>query len=822
MQNDLGIRLAVEGLNRYEADLNSASNATKKAAGGMSDALKNLGAMMAQVLGPAAMAAFGKASVQKFADFEQSLNSLSAITGATGQDLEYFNNQAKEIGKTTTIGATDAVKAFELIGSAMPVLLSDKKGLSAVTKEAIKLAEASGMALPDAAASAVGALNQYGAAASEASRFVNVLAAGALQGASPIQASTQALEQFGSTAKGFNVSIEESIGLVQTLADKNIMGAESGTALRNVLLKMQTAKALDPKALADLSRLGVDLGKVTDATIPVSERLREMGKIGGDATAMMHVFGLENINAANILLGNTQRFDDLTKAITGTNAATTQQAIQTAGLAASWTKIMNQIDIMMIEVGASLKPVLDDIIKGWNPAFKEAKSIVELFLTPLRGIIPILKGVSSLFGGASSEGSTFAGVIKMIGFWFKWTLLPVQLLWKAVGKVVELFQWGKEKVASFTNEFPIMKKAIEVLTLPLRLLIDGLSWVGEKLGIIEHEGSANMTMYNNMVKGLAGIGKEAGATGAQMSAFVKQLDMTHYAGLSTADQIKLLKIELFNFLHPGDAATKTVNDLTDAFGKNTDAAGGTKKAIEELGYGYRGMAEPYLLKAAMDHVNAEKERATALRESAKAAQDLLDVDQMNAEAGEDPMVTAMNDRVKALKVSANGMKDIFKDLSVQVKGQMASMAGDVAFSIGEAIGSGGSVAEVMKAALRDLAVQIPKMAGMALLNAATNPLNSTIALPLVVTGLALLGASGIASGLFKAADKRNEARVANNSGAAASTNSDTGQATGFASVIGDQIANSMDGRRLVLQVGDQEMDAYVYDSNRRNAESRGR
>jgi TP901 family phage tail tape measure protein len=233
---------------------------------------------------------------------------LTAITGATGDNLTFFKNQAQQMGIGIEGGAAATLKAFELIGSAMPILLENKEALADVTKEAIALSQASGMSLPDAAKSATSALNQYGAAASEASRYVNVLAAGALAGAAPIEASTQALEAFGSVAKGFNVSIEESIALTQTLADKSIMGAEAGTALRNVLLKMQTVKALDDKALADLSRLGVNLDVVSNATLPMSARMKELGKITGDATAMMHVFGTENINAAAILLNGQSRF----------------------------------------------------------------------------------------------------------------------------------------------------------------------------------------------------------------------------------------------------------------------------------------------------------------------------------------------------------------------------------------------------------------------------------------------------------------------------------------------------------------------------------
>ncbi len=40
---------------------------------------------------------------------------------------------------------------------------------------------------------------------------------------------------------GANVSIEQGVALIETLAEKNIKGAEAGTQLRNVILKLQSS-----------------------------------------------------------------------------------------------------------------------------------------------------------------------------------------------------------------------------------------------------------------------------------------------------------------------------------------------------------------------------------------------------------------------------------------------------------------------------------------------------------------------------------------------------------------------------------------------------
>ena len=50
---------------------------------------------------------------------------------------------------------------------------------------------------------------------------------------------------------GFNVEIEEGVGLLETLAERNIKGAEAGTQL-NMLLRMQGVDALPRRRFQDL------------------------------------------------------------------------------------------------------------------------------------------------------------------------------------------------------------------------------------------------------------------------------------------------------------------------------------------------------------------------------------------------------------------------------------------------------------------------------------------------------------------------------------------------------------------------------------------
>lgn len=87
-------------------------------------------------------------------------------------------------------------------------------------------------------------LNDPIEAASEMERMMNVMAAGAQEGASEVVQTSQALVQAGGMAKLANVSFEETNSALQALAQGGKYGAEAGVGLRNVLIKMNAPSAI--------------------------------------------------------------------------------------------------------------------------------------------------------------------------------------------------------------------------------------------------------------------------------------------------------------------------------------------------------------------------------------------------------------------------------------------------------------------------------------------------------------------------------------------------------------------------------------------------
>ncbi len=376
-------------------DFDAAVNQNFRDVGKYQLALQGLGTTFKDALGfGSALAVFAtistafKSAIETNKEFEKSLSSLSSITGATGQDLEYYKEQAAEIGQTTTLSASQAVEAFKLMGSAAPELLKNREALAATTREAVILAEAAGIELPAATQALASAMNQFNLPASEANRLINALAAGSKVGAAEIPDLTAAMDKAGNTAKGFNVSVEESVAAIEVLSKANIKGAEAGTALRNVLLTMQTIDTLPPKAQAKLEEYGVSLEKVSDTTIPLQERMEELAKVTGDASAMKEIFGKENINAGAAILQNTKLLAEYTEGVTGTSTALDQATTNVDNLDGDLKSLSSVMESLVLE-GSTLNGLMRSLVQGFT-AFLLAIKETPRFIKENIGLISAL------------------------------------------------------------------------------------------------------------------------------------------------------------------------------------------------------------------------------------------------------------------------------------------------------------------------------------------------------------------------------------------------------------------------------------------------
>lgn len=299
-------------------------------------------------------------------DKEEAQAELKALTGLDDDSIQWLTRQAEilstsmeESGLRIRQSSDEILQAYMLIGSKKPELLGNKEALNAVTVEAMRLAAAAKIDLKDAVTATTISLNMYGESADQAAKYVNILAAGSKEGAADVSAQAATIKNAGVAAASAGVSIEQLQGTIQTLAEKGVEAEVAGTALRKFFLVLQTGPdETNPKVVGLQTAL---------------ENLNKKGMTAGDIQKM---FGEEAYTAASILIQNVDAVDRYTQAVTNTNIAVEQAAINSDTNRAKLEQQKN-----------ALKEAGNELIERLNPSLMTLTSLTNKIITALPQVI---------------------------------------------------------------------------------------------------------------------------------------------------------------------------------------------------------------------------------------------------------------------------------------------------------------------------------------------------------------------------------------------------------------------------------------------------
>ena len=460
--------------------------------------------------------------------FEQAMADLSAITGSVGEELEDLTKTARKVGMESGLGAAESARAFAILAGQIDVPIEQLKELQ---RQTILLAQAGALPLEDAANAVAGTINQFGYEASEASRVVNVLAAGSRAGGSEVVDLAESFKVTGAAAHSAGVALEETAAALEILAQNNTKGAEAGTAMRNMLIAMQT-------------KLGIDISKTGFAggLDIIRHKLNTMGSETERATFLAKSFGRENIVAAQYLLENADAVRAMTAEVTGTNSAVEQAEIRNETWAHKMEVARAKMDEMLISLGnvtgsilpmgaivgeqvgkfAMLTPLIvqaGNAIRGLGLKTIIATGIqhgfnVALSANPIGAVILAVTALVAAvvyaykhIDGFKQEITALWASIKKLWNSLKGDLMPVL---EAVGKVIKgvvmlyvkllakqvqilarMWRWVIDAIQSvidwFNNLSPSVKSVISVLNHllnPIQHIIDGFELLGKVMDAV--------------------------------------------------------------------------------------------------------------------------------------------------------------------------------------------------------------------------------------------------------------------------------------------------------------------------------------------------
>lgn len=287
-----------------------------------------------------------------------SMGDLHAMTGVAGQKLKEIEGYARNAAKTFGGSAAQGVESYKLIlGQLSPEIAKVPTALKSMGETVGYTSKLMGGDTTAATEVLTTAMNQYGISLEDPTKasqvmaaMMNVMAAAAGEGSAELPQIKQALEQSGMAAKSANVSFEETNAAIQVLDKAGKKGSEGGVALRNVLATLGQGRFLPKAVRAEFQGLGIDINKLNDPGLSLTQRLNMLKPLLKDSALMSAVFGKENSNAALALISQTGEVDRLTKAVKGTNTAYEQAAIIMENPAEKNARLKAQIDDFKISL----------------------------------------------------------------------------------------------------------------------------------------------------------------------------------------------------------------------------------------------------------------------------------------------------------------------------------------------------------------------------------------------------------------------------------------------------------------------------------------
>ena len=206
-------------------------------------------------------------AVKTTADFDSQMSKVSAISGATGDDLQDLRDKAREMGSQTKYSASEAGQAFEYMAMAgwkTDEMLGGIEGI-------MNLAAASGEELATTSDIVTDALTALGMSAKDSGHFADVLAAASSNANTNVSMLGESFKYVAPVAGSMGASAEDLSLALGLMANSGIKGTQAGNSLKNALVNLTKPTKAQAEAMQKLGFIStetvqsIDFGKVEKA-----------------------------------------------------------------------------------------------------------------------------------------------------------------------------------------------------------------------------------------------------------------------------------------------------------------------------------------------------------------------------------------------------------------------------------------------------------------------------------------------------------------------------------------------------------------------------
>lgn len=263
-----------------------------------------------------------KSAISTFAEFDDTMRQVRAISGATNEEFKEMTELAKKMGETTRFTATDSARTMRILAQAGFSVSEIMTALPSV----MTLASAGMVELSQASEIASNAMNSYGLAAEALPSINNVLVRAINKTNADLSDLGTAFAYVSPIARGLGADFEDLVGALGLLHNAGLKGSMAGTTLRGVLDALFTPSKEEAEMMELLGQriggAGLQIRNSQGQFIGFLEIVKQLEKAGMSGDEALRLFGARagpgmaamlNIGSAKLseLNGFLRETDDL-------------------------------------------------------------------------------------------------------------------------------------------------------------------------------------------------------------------------------------------------------------------------------------------------------------------------------------------------------------------------------------------------------------------------------------------------------------------------------------------------------------------------------
>ncbi|QNI06496.1 phage tail tape measure protein [Mycobacterium kubicae] len=281
-------------------------------------------------------------------NLERTFNKLQGVTRSNPRDMAQFRDAARALGSDLTLPGVSSKKAAEAMLELSKGGLDKDQVLSSV-RGTLMLSSAAEISPTEAAASQASILQSFGLNANQADHVADLLTAAQQVAPGEIPDFMLALQQAGTVAKGFGISVEDTTATLAMMFKSGIVGSDAGTSFKTMMTHL--ANPSDP-AQGAMDELGLQIHDATGNFVGMRSLIQQLQAAGKRMRPdqfqrdVAELFGTDAIRGAMIAKddGSLRTWDQARAEFTRGGQAQEMAAANMQGWPGIVEKVNNGID----------------------------------------------------------------------------------------------------------------------------------------------------------------------------------------------------------------------------------------------------------------------------------------------------------------------------------------------------------------------------------------------------------------------------------------------------------------------------------------------